>query len=406
MSTSQEECTVIPLFNFISKLIFYILLIGFIFIPAVLLLIVPIISFITFLHALYITIKDKLEQSEDTIKRDTLKYKLLKYVDYIDNQYKGISESEPVYMLFIVKNLVSNNIYNYLVCGLLLMFIGIIVVLITFSPLVINGFRSDPENFNINVQQDSEYGKILSITNIFVGFIFTLIIFLLYKLVYGLYLHKKLVEVKKKNNELDYYILKKINSFSQNKNDNKSSTNVIDKNFYDILINKNKDNILIEKNIKNNIQNTTNKDIKKQKALIYALYLHIYDQIPDTNQAALKLVQEYFFDEKSESDDVNNKNLNKNLNISYISLFTEQSGIKLIDKTIYKNVVDDNDVIQSIDYILDNINAILRQMPEYDNINLEFLGFSITVMIISIGIVFGYIYYLLKNNKTNNADTD
>lgn len=486
---SDSECDKKVIFKYINIIIEWVIVsAGFKVIPFILAGLVVIVSIINLIKTFYITTDDYLKNDDDIIKKDTIKYRLLKYVNYLNLKLNGANVSEPVFSIFTITEVVNSIIYLYMVLIILCLMIGIIILLIMSAKLFMDYFVVDDENFDFKNLQG------LVTSDIAIGFIFALLLFMLFKLIYTGYIHPKLVIIKEAYDDLDYYILSllatkcshsncderwhwysqksiddngnyvfkdeyqlpesisdedyhkdttwnkendgninnlpsfNINPFSSaiNTNDiqvlktnkerkkqdavytvcvnnkcemrhgNKTSfkdlKSVLDKSFFEILKKRTKGGKLIEEELIKDINGSSDNEIKVKKLLVYILYSHLYDNIPDTNVNALKTVIYYFFnpDEEDEKDNplLNDEN---NLKLSYVSFFLESKGIQLIDKEIYQHLTEDASILQEVNMKIDNINAKLRDMPTTDGIVMDFVTYSIIICVVSILLFIAYV---------------
>lgn len=405
MATGNENCRVVELFFFINLFVTFLINVGLKIIPTILMIIITLLSIKAFIHATYVNIYDSLQTTVDTINHDTVKYKLLKYIDFTERLLAGKSANEPVYTIFTTKSALNAMMYLYITIFIMFICLGIIIMFIMFAPLVIDGFKSDSDKFNV-----PELKKMFSI-DIVIAMVFAGALFLIYKIFYTSRLHSKLDTMKSAVDALDYYILNQINilgntmelpSDDESSKDKLKKVGTIDKNFYKILMNKSKDNFLTDDLISEDIKKESNPNIKIQKALIYALYLHLYDNIPSTNVRALEKVQEYFFDTDETNTTTQNISDAEKVRISFTSLFVKKQDIIAIDKSIYKKIITDPTIIQGVDERLDEINKKLQDISISDTGNIadEFVTMSFIIMVVAIGIFVLYMYILIYTGSS------
>lgn len=395
MAADYDNCRVVELFFFINIFVAFLINIGLKITPTILMIIITLLSIIAFIHATYANINDSLQTAGDTINRDTIKYKLLKYIDFTKRLLDGKPIQEPVYAIFTTKRVLNAMLYMYITVFIIFVCLGIIILFVMYAPLVIDGFKSDSDKFNV-----AELKQMFS-TDIVIAMFFALMIFLVYKTFYTMYLHVKLEKMKSAIDALDYYILNQINILgntmeTQHTSGETKTVGTIDKTFYKILMNKTKDNFLTDDLILENIKKEPNTNIKIQKTFIYALYLHLYDNIPSTNVRALKMVQEFFFDTDETNLTTQNISDAEKVRISFTSLFPKNNDIYAIDKSLYKKLITDLEIIQGVDERLDEINIKLQDISIADTGNIadEFAILALIVMIVAIAVFVFYIYTL------------
>jgi len=495
---SDFECDKKVIFKYINIIIEWVIVsAGFKVIPFILAGLVVFVSIINLIKTFYITTDDYLKNDDDIIKKDTIKYRLLKYVNYLNLKLNGVNVSEPVFSIFTIMEVVNYIIYLYLVLFILCLMIGIIILLIMSAKLFMDYFVVDDENFDLNNLSG------LITTDIIVGLIFALLLFMIFKLIYTGYIHPKLVIIKEAYDDLDYYILSllatkcsnsncdekwhwysqksiddngnyvfkdeyqlpesitdqeyntpntwntenagninnlpniNINPFSSAKNTNdiqvlktnkerkkqdavytvcinnkcemrhgnktsfKDLKSVLDKSFFEILKKRTKDSKLIEEELIKDINGSSDNETKVKKLIVYILYSHLYDNIPDTNVNALKTIIYYFFNPDNE-DEKDNPLLNdeNNLKLSYVSFFLENKGIQLINKELYQHLTEDASILQEVNMKIDNINAKLRDMPTTDGIVMDFVTYSIIICVVSVILFIAYVLQIQSSEHS------
>lgn len=408
MASDYDNCRKVELFFFINLFVTFLINVGLKITPTILMIIITLLSFKAFIHAIYANINDSLKTAGDTINHDTIKYKLLKYIDFTERLLAGKPAREPVYSVFTTKRVLNAMMYMYITILIIFVCLGIIILVIMYAPLVIDGFKSDSDKFNV-----AELKQMFSI-DIVIAIFFALMLFLVYKTFYTMYLYVKLEKMKLAVDALDYYILNQINILGntieiedksdETLTDKTKTVGTIDKKFYKILMNKTKDNFLTDDLILENIKNEPNTNIKIQKTFIYALYLHLYDNIPSTNVRALEMVQEFFFD--TDETNLTSQNISdaEKVRISFTSLFLKNNDIFAIDKSLYKKLITDFEIIQGVDERLDEINKKLQDILIADTGNIadEFAVFALIVMIIAIGVFVLYIYISIHSGSSED----
>ena len=364
------------------------------------LLLVFIIAFLSILHliiVIYTIFHDNLSQDEDTIIKDTLKYKYLQYVKYIhckikfskdnneDKDNECENNNEPLsFMIFVINSLTSVLIYSYLILSIGLIFIAIILYLIPIAKIFISDVDFDDEKLT------PEYIKSLFSIDMFVGIIIAIILQSVHKALYSSNIHPILLNIKEAHDSLDDFILNEIpkNLNEDIKNGLKTALNNYDqdnlKSFEDIkkiTYEETKDNLLQQITI------TSNNKFYSYAITYFILYMHIYDKIPDTNDRNKDVIK-YFFNRKDSKD------LKET---SYISFFVDKKGMSLIDKTSYLQYDIPSEVLKEVDKNIDEVNFRLRQCPDFGNISTNFITHALIVCVVSV-IAFVLHFKLFSSN--------
>ena len=347
--------------------------------------------------------------NDDTIIRDTMKYKLLYYSDIVlelhllkkikeadtknnnaikENAIKDNIEmtTEPYFYLLNVYNNSELSILIYIV--LFIIFILSILV-IAFVLLVVKFFfRSWEFDELTDTFQKSKIIEIISSADLYMPIAFIGFIYVVLKYYFRGFMINNMNNIKKSIYELDSYILSSLSDLGQG----------LDENVYQILSKRSKRNIngeeqKINEIIKKNI-NSGNLNAAKQNTLYYTYYSHIHDNIPETNSEAIKLIDKFFLN--VDKSDKYNEQGNQNNNVTYVSLMVNSKGINLIDMNIYKKLEifqgsnpEAMQVLKYVDDVIEEVKNKITKMPEISNMSIYFAilfiillyGFAILLII-------------------------
>lgn len=325
--------------------------------------------------------------SSDTILKDTIKYKLLNYVDYaIDGivtktleEDKKSKAKEPIFFLFVINYFISIIFMIYIVLtifyvGAFLMFLIVKIVLPFFSEI-----KSD----NIDMEKDNLFIRYINFKT-FIGLVIAVLFFVLYHVFFVKYMHPKLSTVRSAIHKIDVFIQQSISRYGK----------TISKDVLDVLKNKGKEDTMgayskMDNIIKKHFANNEY-DKCKQAILLFTLYSHIYDKIPHSNQKALKLINYYFFNDPENQDDDINVKEDITSELSYISLMTEENGISPVQK-VYDNLEifsmesgEAKKIIDDVENVIDELNKKLQGFPEFKDMFFVFGSYMMVMMVLAI----------------------
>jgi len=405
---TNEACKKFVIFKLLNILFTFLIYVATKIGPFIVLVLIALFSIINLLSVLITIFGDTLNIDDDTIIQDTLKYRMLKYVDYVQSILEGKNETEPIFNIFIIKQFISAVIYMYFGAVFTLILMFIIIGILAIAPLFKSDLVTDTENLS------EQKIKSLFTADIFFGLIAAIFLQLLHKLFYSSYIHQRLLNIKEGYNNLDYYILSTLNTqyseyFPSTTNDGKEVPNTekikFFKGLYETVESYKKDNKNdVVSKIVDLCKSDENIDNNKLKLgfLTFVLYSHLYDNIPDTNTSAQKSVVKYFFKKiNSSTTDVSNVLETGDTELSFAAFFLEKEGIQFIDKTKYTNLLENTNTIYELDDIIDTINYKLREIPDFGNLSTEILAFS--SILCAVSVTFAIVHYkLLQYFSTDN----
>lgn len=281
---------------------------------------IALISVVNIILLIIYSASDGLNTRSDIILKDTLKYKILAYADFLN----GSVSTEPLFMINSGASLISLIILAYA----FLLLIGMLCVILYFIytilvPAMYPSFQIDT---SISAQPISSYVSI----GVIIGLIFAVILGVFHTLFTNKILAPEIIGVTRNIKEIDSFIKKQLH-----KPDNKFNQEL-----YDLLIMKNKgiqDFDKLKQKVMNDFNNsnyTTNQQNAKaaQKIKLIILYSFLYDNIPDTNLKALALINYYFFKDPTSSSDkpLEIADENELSDLTFISLMLNSGDSKTI----------------------------------------------------------------------------
>lgn len=352
-----------------------------------LVLVIAFLSFINFMIIVFTIFWYNLSHDEDTIIKNTLKYKYLEYVKFIHCKREGESScsesnvngdeekycdaadlNEPLsFLIFAINSLIGLLIYLYIILTIGLIFSAIILYTIPIVKIFIEDVDFDDEKLT------PEYVKSLFTVDMFIGIIVAIILQFVHKSLYSSNIHPILKNIQEYHDSLDKHVYDIKNQIF--------TIDVVDdvkmkgfeyfKNMFDEYNRENDKDIInkikLQKDIIKDDKTIKEVQINKHKLILYfILYKHLYDEIPDTVNNKKQDLLQYFFGKKESS---------------YISFFVDDRGIKLIDQSIYKEYQDVTDEIKKE---IDEINFKLRQVPEFGNISANFITYSFILFVVAV----------------------
>jgi len=250
----------------------------------------------------------------------------------------------------------------------------------------------DQENGNMFTQHIKEIF-------VFLGLLFALLLLFIYKTYFGNIIMPTMKSIKR-----DIVAIDKFAKGSLNKGGDR-----IDEALYDILKNKSKNNAngeyekintLVMKDINSG---DTNK--AEQKLLFFTMFSHLYDQIPDTNPDALKMIKYYFLKDPNDGSKLLLNTENDIQDLSYISLMlasNSNSEAPLIYKELDVFYSDDSNaknVIANVDKTIKDLNSKIHNCSEIKDTTLLFAIYILILVIISIICMFGFNITIIKKEN-------
>lgn len=174
--------------------------------PLILLALIILISGINLMMILFQIFIDNMNIDDDTIIQDTLKYKMLEYVDYVQDLLTDQNKTEPLFQIFTVKTIISIIIYLYFGAIFTVLLMIFLILLITLLPLFKENINIDTENLS------EEKFKSHFTSDIFFGIIVGIVLQIIHKIFYSSLIHNKLLVIRQGYSNLDFYILSTLNS--------------------------------------------------------------------------------------------------------------------------------------------------------------------------------------------------
>jgi|DEB0MinimDraft_4_1074332.scaffolds.fasta_scaffold08696_4 hypothetical protein len=387
--------------------------------PLILLALIILISGINLMMILFQIFIDNMNIDDDTIIQDTLKYKMLEYVDYVQDLLTDQNKTEPLFQIFTVKTIISIIIYLYFGAIFTVLLMIFLILLITLLPLFKENINIDTENLS------EEKFKSHFTSDIFFGIIVGIVLQIIHKIFYSSLIHNKLLVIRQGYSNLDFYILSTLNSqFQLIKEDIIAAATDATNEGKEIAAEKGKKTFLLklydihkgyDKNNRTKIMQKIieaskigeNVDSNRMKAgcMLFVLYSHLYDNIPDTNLSAQKKIQKYFFNvcktETTDDYEICSVDANDKGSLPYASFFLAKDGVSFIKKDLYKDLVDDA-TTEYLDDIVENVNLKLREIPEFGNLYSEMIAFS--SILFGVSVAFGILYYKVVRHFSSTDD--
>ena len=328
----------------------------------------------------------------DTIFKDTLKYKLLRYTDMLFNQ----NISEPYFNIYFINFCL---VLVFILFGILFLVFAIaFIIMLIFLyvvPLVHHNFKTD----SMDPQQYAKY----TFTGVFIGLIFAGIVYSFYRFYFMNVLYPEMSKIKSAIQGIDVLI----------KDELAKSGNTFNIDLFKILRSKGVGNTNGEyEDFSTFIMNDINAKkyaAAKQKILLITLYSHLYDNIPHTNQKALELVNYYFFKDPDSIDKtLNLKSIDDTSDLTFISLMVENKGVSPISK-IYKHEAFYNlnnsknpdvlKMLKEIDFFMNTVNQKIIQFPDFKNVTDLFAVYMSVSLVICIFAMIIY-NFIIKSNSS------
>lgn len=293
---------------------------------------------------------------EDTIIKDTLKYKIIQYADFLS----GFSSQEPLFMINTSASLISLIIMIYV----FLVFICMLCIILYFTYTVL--VPALYPNFLIDGSMSGKsFAQYISLA-LFAGLVFAIVLGVFHTLYMNRIVQYEVMSIKNKIVSIDKTIKHQINS-----PDNKFNAEL-----FDNLITKTKGTAYLSDFQKYVINDYKQKDYAKaqQKIIMIILYSHLYDNIPDTNPRALQLVNYYFFKEPYIPAIEMEINVDDTSDLSFVSLLLDKNNV---------GGISDNLLSITYDYFYTGIekDANIQKVKDnvtrfFNNLNKELTSFT------------------------------
>lgn len=151
----------------------------------------------------------------------------------------------------------------------------------------------------------------------------------------------------------------------------------------------------------------------KQSVLMIILYTYVYNQIPATNPRALDLIDYYFFkNPKTFNDKLSIREFNEDdvNDLTYISLFLNTETIPIIDANFYsldvlrESLQIEDNIITKISEIIQKINDNIEKISDYRKLFRLITAYIITFFVLCLILLMLYLWIIMK--FSNNSSTD
>ena len=306
---------------------------------------------------------------------------------------------EPVFFLFNVNFalVLINIIYTLLLVIFIVCFI-VVLILKIIVPFFNPNFKTDSWEDN---NGNNVFITVATNFYTYVGLIFAIILYFMYRLYFRDFMYKKLHEIKKHIKELDVLIFKTLSVGGQN----------INKELIQIMDEKKKGNSNGQYSQVNDIVYSYLESGNLQKALqsifYFTLYSNLHDNIPDTNRQGIEKINKFFFQNQDDFDKsltYTSLNLNSNGVIEVKKIYLELDIFA--NKSKYTSQITNIEALQSqIECKIDELNRKITELPEIKNTSLLFGVFIVMIFIFCILFIMSYNLIVIKNEKANNKDS-
>ena len=306
---------------------------------------------------------------------------------------------EPVFFLFNVNFalVLINIVYTLLLTVFIVCFIVVLImkaIVPLFNPNFVTDSWDDKNGNNVFTSVATNFYT-------YVGLIFSIILYLMYRMYFRDFMYKKLYDVKKHISELDSLIFKTLSVGGSD----------INKDLKKIMDDKKKGNSNGQYLQVNDIIYRYLESGNTQKALqslfYFTVYSNLHDNIPDTNRGAIEKINKFFF---QKSDD-----LDKSL--TYVSLNLNTNGVTEVKKIymeldIFANKTKYTSQTSNIESLLgqieckvDELNRKIIELPEIRNTSLLFGVFIVMLFVFCVLFMMSYNLIVIKHEKANNKDS-
>lgn len=306
---------------------------------------------------------------------------------------------EPVFFLFNVNFalVLINIIYTLLLVIFIVCFI-VVLIMKAVVPLFNRNFKTDSwEDKNGN----NVFTTVATNFDTYVGLIFAIILYFMYRMYFRDFMYNKLYEIKKHIKELDLLIFKTLSVGGSD----------INKELRQIMDDKKKGNSNGQYSQVNDIVHNylESGDIQKavQCLFYFTLYSNLHDNIPDTNRQGIEKINKFFFQNKDDFDEsltYTSLNLNSNGVIEVKKIYLELDIFA--NKSKYTSQISNIEALHSqIECKIDELNRKITELPEIKNTSLLFGVFIVMLFVFCILFIMSYNLIVIKNEKANNKDS-
>ena len=356
---------------------------------------ISLIATVNLLILIVYVIYETVSSREDTIIKDTLKYKIIQYADFLS----GFSSQEPLFMINTSASLISLIIMIYI----FLVFICMLCIILYFTYTVL--VPALYPNFLIDGSMSGKsFAEYISVA-LFAGVIFAIVLGVFHTLYMNQIVKPEVMNMKKKIASIDKTIKRQLNS-----PDNKFNAEL-----FDNLIIKTKGTVYLSDFRKYIMNDYKQKDYAKaqQKIIMIILYSHLYDNIPDTNPRALQLVNYYFFKEPYIPIAEMEINDDDTSDLSFVSLLLDKNNVgaigdDLINYDFYtletgmKQDVNIQKVRDNVIRFFNNLNKELTSFTFQNKLHL-FIWYIVIFFVLTVIALYIYmrVVYKMSNGTFN-----
>jgi hypothetical protein len=382
---------------------------------------ITILSHVNLLLYIFMNISYFFNSSESTIIYDTMQYKLFGYVDIIleysklgklnhrnfdkagdeddegsednDNSEHGFTK-EPLFYLFNIQYMV---IIIFLMYILMVVLYLVALLVVWFSKIVLTlAFGVKFDSYTNEETKENVFQSVLTNVEVYVGLMAAVFLYI----IFGLYVRTVLFNRLNKT----WYQIKNIDEFILN-TELSNGGSKIDEDLILAMKQEGKGDVNgrydTVKDIVLKYINGGNMQKAQQCLLFFTLYIHLSDNIPDTNLESKRKIAKYFFQGSEEGQ--------HDRMLTFVSLNVDSKGIKRLEYEFEKlNLPDDNKQIQEMFLNLRNIIHKLNDMILALNIQNTNIYFGILIIVLFIAtvlilIIFNYV--IIRNTTINKNKT-
>lgn len=421
-SDKSDEIEIVKSLGIVLKAAFFVVPM----IAYMIIIYIVILSHVNLLLYVFMNISYFFNSSESTIIYDTMQYKLFGYVDIIleysklgklnhsnvsnvsndkvgdtnvegsedDNDSQPGFTKEPLFYLFNIQYMI---IITFLIYILLAVLYLVALLVVWFSKIVLTlAFGVKFDSYTNEDTKENVFQSVLTNVEVYVGLMAAIFLYI----IFGLYVRTVLFNRLNKT----WYQIKDIDEFIL-KTELPNGGNKIDEDLILAMKQEGKGDVNgrydTVKDIVLKYINGGNMQKAQQCLLFFTLYIHLSDNIPDTNLDSKRKIAKYFF---QGSEDGQHDRM-----LTFVSLNVDSKGIKRLEYEFEKlNLPDDNQQIQEMFLNLRNIIHKLNDMILALNIQNTNIFFGILILILFIAtvlilIIFNYV--IIRNTSGGKNKT-
>lgn len=352
---------------------------------------VTVLSFANIIILVAVALFHLIYNDNDTIYKDTLKYRLLRYTDIMFNP----NMSEPYFNIYFINFCLILVFILFGILFLVFVFAFIIILVFSFVQTLNRNFKTDAMN-------KDDYAK-YTFSGVFVGLLFASIVYSFYRIYFMNVLYPEISNVRTAIQKIDVLIKEEL----------LKSANTFNLNLFKILRNKGVGNTNGEyqefnKYIMADIS-SKRYAAAKQKIILITLYSHLYDNIPHTNQKALELINYYFFKDPNTLDNtLNIRTADEMTDLTFISLMVQNKGVipvvKIYEDPKFQQLYSTTDqsvkkMMEEVDMFINSINQKILKFPDFKNVTDLFAIYMTISFIICIFCVIIYNFIIKTNSQ-------